>query len=324
MLEILRVAKHIFDLLAAILISYASLAYSKKVREKYKILRLPDGNKHIIWILVVVLLSVRTGFDYYTDKIDRMDSATKKDIRQGVRDIQQDSREQWNEALSEIKKAKWPLDGDWNPDNYDLMDQKMRVVIITDQSTWYPDGGNYDSYQELWDLKHGNNPLQPFIEDQLRRVNSVLRLANSAVRRIPLCKNNRNIGNRCLEVETEADFDVNNVVAQMSHPLYWVSRAKSAYLLHFLTFEMMEKSGVSWKAVLEALYAAFAGTNEIHKDNNVLVRYMAWESFREHTCFADEKELFDVQKTIAWWKSEENRQKVLSALESGRRSPFCE
>jgi hypothetical protein len=204
------------------------------------------------------------------------------------------------------------------------MDEKIKIVILADQAMWYrSDGGDYASYQGLWSLKYQNHQLQSLVEDQLLRVNSILRLSYSTVARIPLCKNNRNIGNRCLEMETEEDFDVNNVVAQVSHPIYWVSRAKSAYLLHFLSIQMMKRDQVRWATVLDSLHAAFSGSTDMHRNNNLLIRYMAWESFREHTCFADANELFNASKASQWWQNEENKTKVLNALESGQRSPFC-
>jgi hypothetical protein len=245
-------------------------------------------------------------------------------VKEVARDIQQSNDKIWRRALSELKKDKWPLEGSWNLDYFGSVDQKIRIVVLADQAMWYQsNGGDYDSYQKLLSLRGQNNFPQSFVEDQLQRVNSVLRLANSTVSRVPLCKNNKNIGNTCLEVETEEDLEVNNVVAQLSHPSYWVSRAKSAYLLHFLTPEMIQKSGTSWGAVLDALYMVFSGASEMHKNNNLLIRYMAWESFRKYTCFADENELFDVQKASAWWEDKGNRQKVLSALENGQKSPFC-
>lgn len=324
MMQILLNVKEIFDVLSTILLIYTTLSYSQKARDKYQVLKLADGKKHIILVLVLVFFIVNRVIGRYTDT----NPATKKDVQevtQSVKDGQQVNEELWNQARSEIKKDKWPLDGSWNLDSFDLMDQKIKIVLLADQAMWYQsNGGDYASYQELWDLKHRSNFPQSFVEDQLLRVNSVLRFANSTVRRIPLCKNNKNIDNMCLEVQTEADFEVGSVVSQLSHPLYWVSRAKSAYLLHFLTPEMIQKSGVSWETVLDALYEVFSGSKEIHKDSNVLIRYMAWESFRKHTCFADEKALFDVPKTIAWWKQEGNRQKVLNALENGRHSPFCQ
>lgn len=284
--------------------------------------KLGPVSKVLVWLAII---SVFVGIPscFLATK-----SATKKDVQelqQSLNDAQQVSEQQWNEARSEIKKSKWPLDGNWNLDDFGLMDQKIRIVILADQTVWYQSaGGDYVSYQKLWDLRYQNDPLQPFVEDQLLRVNSILRLAYSTVARIPLCKNNKNEGNRCLEVETEEDFDVNNVVAQVSHPLYWVSRAKSAYLLHFLTFRMMQRDQASWVAVLDSLHASFSGLTDTHKNNNVLTRYMAWESFRHHTCFADEKELFDSSKASEWWQNKENKEKVLNALESGHKSPFCQ
>ncbi len=284
--------------------------------------RLGPVQKSLAWLTIISVV-VAIPSCYLTSK-----SATKKDVQyvhQSVKDAQKANEEQWNEARSEIKKAKWPLDGNWNLDSFGLMDQEIRIVILADQAVWYrSDGGDYASYQELWNLKHQNNPLHSFVEDQLLRINSVLRLSNSTVARIPLCKNNKNIGNRCLEVEMEADFDVNNVVAQVSHPTYWVSRAKAAYLLHFLTFQMMRRDQVSWAAVLDSLYASFSGSTDTHKNNNLLTRYMAWESFRKHTCFADENELFDSSKASEWWRDSENKKKVLTALDSGQKSPFCQ
>ncbi len=295
--------------------------------------KLGPVQKGLVWLAIVsVVLGIPSCF--LATK-----SATKKDVKeaqQGLEEGQQKlqqtlekgqetSDKMWGGLISEIKKDKWPLDGDWNLDAFGLMDEKIRIVILADQAIWYRfDGGDYASYQELWSLKHRNNPLQSFIEDQLLKINSVLRFSYSTVARIPLCKNNKNIGNRCLEVETEADFDVKNVVAQVSHPLYWVSRAKSAYLLHFLTFQMIRRDETSWADVLDSLYASFSGATDTHKNNNVLTRYMAWESFRKHTCFADEEELFDGSRASEWWQDPENKKKVLTALESGQKSPFCQ
>ncbi len=278
--------------------------------------------KVMVWLAIIAVVVGILSYFLATK------SATKKDVKEVQRALkkgQQATDEVWPRLISEIKKGKWSLDGNWNLDSFGLMDQKIRIVILADQAVWYrSDGGDYASYQELWNLKHQNNHVQSFVEDQLLRVNSVLRLSYSSVARIPLCKNNKNIGNRCLEVETEADFDVNNVVAQVSHPTYWVSRAKSAYLLHFLTFQMMRRDQVSWAAVLDSLHASFSGSTDTHKNNNLLTRYMAWESFRKHTCFVDENELFDSSKASEWWQDPENKKKVLTALDSGQKSPFCQ
>lgn len=321
MIRILLTLKDIFDFLLFILLIYVSIPYPRKARDKYKILKFADGKKHIILFFIIFLFIFSRVVEHCTDT----NPATKKDVQEAAQNFQRGNDKIWSEVRSEFKKDKWPLEGSWNLDRFDLIDQKIQIVILADQAMWYQsNGGDYTSYQKLWSLRGRNNFPQSFVEDQLQRVNSVLRLANSTVRRIPLCKHGRNIDNMCLEVETEEKFEVNNVVAQLSHPSYWVSRAKSAYLLHFLTPEMMQKSGISWETVLDALYAAFSGANEIHKKNNLLIRYMAWESFRKHTCFADEKELFDVQKASVWWEDKGNRQKVLNALESRQKSPFCQ
>lgn len=307
-------------MLAPIIILFVSLPYSQKARNKYKILKFADGRKHIILILVAVVLFFNLIVEHYTGT----NPATKKDVREAVQNLEQSNEKIWNKALSAIKEEKWPLQASWDLDDFSLIDKKIQIVILADETMWYQrNGGDYASYLKLWSLRDHKDFPQSFIEDQLQRVNSVLRLANSTVRRIPLCKHGKNIDNRCLEMETEEDFEVKNVVSQLSHPQYWVSRVKSAYLLHFLTPEKMQKSGISWETVLDALYVAFSGANEIHKNDNLLVRYMAWESFRKYTCFADEKALLDIKKASEWWEDKANRQKVLNALESGQKSPFC-
>jgi len=321
-MELVERVIDILSALIAIVILYISLPQSKKAREKYKILKFADGKKHVFLFFIAFWLIINPIVKFYT----HTNTATKQDIQDSQEAVETHSEMILNDAVAELKKEKWSLESSWDLNDFQEVDQKIKMALLVDQSMWYHNGGNYASYEELWSLNRRDNPLRQDVRDQILHVNSVLQLAKAAVRRFPLCKLHTNfgpLGNICGEVETESDFDVSNVVSQVPHFSYWTSRAKSVYLLHFLTLDMMRESGVSWEVVLDTLYAAFSGSDERYKDNNLLVRYMAWESFREHTCFAGGKELFDISKASAWWKQEGNRQKVLNALENGQKPPFC-
>ena len=71
MLTILNLLKHFLEFFATILLAYISLTYSKGAREKYKILSLADGKKHIFLFLIVIFLGVRTSIDYFTDSVEK-------------------------------------------------------------------------------------------------------------------------------------------------------------------------------------------------------------------------------------------------------------
>lgn len=269
--------------------------------------RLGPVNKTLVYIALAGIIFAIVGFIKDASKADIEKISKRQDeIWEEVRPKQED--------IAELDKL--------NRLNYDLMDAKIYFAIIADNARWYlPNGGDYASYNTLWELIKKKHEYKDFLMGEIIRINNALRASYSTVRKIPLCKHGKNIGNRCLEVETEKNFDVSNVLSQLSHPEYWISRAKSAYLLQYLTLGQMKKNSIGWEEVLGKLVGVFY--SEILNEDCLLTKYMAWEAFRRHTCFADEDTLFNVDHAVMWWNDQSNRGQVLNALENGRISPFC-
>lgn len=57
--------KNICFFIAAVLGLFIGTSFSKKAREKYKILKKADGKKHIYCIVIVLLILIGYGLDYY-------------------------------------------------------------------------------------------------------------------------------------------------------------------------------------------------------------------------------------------------------------------
>ena len=288
-------SKYLMLSLATVLFAFITIRFSEVNRKQYPRLRIVDGKKPQCFVIIIICYLVSFALGAISDN---------KDLRV------------WSPISSRYLEES-------DISQPDLGNIKAKIARLGDKTKWYlMDGGDYKSYHSLWEIMSQNDNSKGFARDELSRINDSLRLSYSSVAKIPLCKSGRNIGSRCLEVETKDDFRVSNVVSQLFHPTYWVSRAKSAYLLQFLTQEMMEKdSSVTWEKVLDSLDKVFAPSPD--NKNNLLARYMAWEAFRKHTCFADENELFNAETTSKWWDNQDNRTKVLEALRKGEKSPFC-
>jgi len=294
-----------------------------------KILKDSHDSQEIISKAQEKILSLEKGLVKITKN-----SATKKDLdllKSDFEELDKASREEWNkvrpkekEFSEKSRKDNLVMQVGQDKKQIEYMGQKIAASVLADKARWYLDnGGDYESYYLLWEIMGQNDHVKEFIKNELIEINKSLRLSYSSVARVPLCKHGRNIGNRCLEVETKDDFSVSNVISQLFHPTYWVSRAKSAYLLQFLTQDMMKKdNSTAWKKVLGELYKSFAPS--VENKNNLLTRYLAWEAFRKHTCFAKDDELFNAESTITWWENQENQSRTLEVLENGLASPFCE
>ena len=210
-----------------------------------------------------------------------------------------------------------------------VIQNKLQISQLSDRCMWFrEDGGDYSSYEELREFLQ-NKQFSDFAQKQLVRVNNSFLFSYPKVEKIPICKSGKNIGNRCLEQEKKENFDIKNVVTHLEHPSFWTSRVKAAYLLNYLNSDMLKDykakdSKYNWEYVLNALYKAFSESDDKSLYNNLLTRYMAWESFRNHTCYAEKGVLLDVQSATDWWANQDHKQKVLNALKDGKKSPFCE
>ncbi|OGX06643.1 MAG: hypothetical protein A2Z88_07935 [Omnitrophica WOR_2 bacterium GWA2_47_8] len=206
---------------------------------------------------------------------------------------------------------------------FDSLTKMMQVSQMADHSMWYlPDGGDYNSYNELLKLLNDRR-LSDFTMSQLVRVNLNFRFSERSVRDIPLCKMGKNAGDGCRpeNQETPENQEIKDVLSQLNHPSFYTTRTKAAYLLGRLTQQQILKQNISWEEVLNSLKQAFSEKVELSRYNNLIVRYYAWDAFRIHTCFGDNNSIFNPDETLEWWNK--NKPEIINALNKGEKSPFC-
>jgi len=80
MISILKFMIYLFSILAAILTAFTSMSYSKIAREKFKILKVSDGKKHIFLIVIIIFICLFFSSKYWLDLVLNKSKDCPKDI----------------------------------------------------------------------------------------------------------------------------------------------------------------------------------------------------------------------------------------------------
>ena len=200
-----------------------------------------------------------------------------------------------------------------------------RVYERIDELKRSSDGKDKSFYNNLLrEKKVSTDPVEKgILESQIRSFRLNYLATEDSVKRIPLCKFHVDCalpGNQ----ETEQSEIIDGIYKQKTHS-YWVTRAKVAYLLRFVTNERIKKTNevsdekINWEKIMVSLFDRMASEEE-----QLIVSKTALDSFRilvpdfwevsPAPTMKNPETIFDFNKAIEYWNK--NKVNIIERLNS--------